>query len=189
MNVENLNILNIDVNTTYGKSNLNITDMQYDLDFDNRYVDMITFNDLTLTKEMEKTLEKKLIDVLNRHLDEQDDIDFDNLFEVESALDDFLDNRRNLALYDIKENAEELLENEIKEKAKEFLIGVLESIDDDEERLSDHFRERKDGGYILEVSMFFRTDTRHVIAEFDSCSLARGAYYPIGEAVIEFDKS
>lgn len=187
MNMENLDILNIDVNTVYGKSNLDITDMQYDLDFDNQYVDMITFNDLTLTKEMEKQLEQELIDVLNQHLDEQNDIDFDNLFEVESALDDFLDDRRNIALYDIKEHAEELLEQEIKEEAKEFLIGVLESIKGGEERLSDHFRERKDGGYILEVSVFFRTDTRHVIAEFDSCSLARGTYYPIGEAVIEFD--
>lgn len=185
--MENLDILNIDVDTAYGKKNLDITDMRYDLNFDNTQVDMITFNNLTLTKEMEKQIEQKLIDVLNQHLDEQDDIDFDNLFEVESALDDFLDDRHNTTLYDIKKHAEELLEQEIKEETKEFLIGVLESINDGEERLSDHFRERKDGGYILEASIFFRTDTRHVIAEFDSCSLARNTYYPIGEAVIEFN--
>lgn len=186
--MENLDILNIDVNTAYGKSNLDITDIRYDLNFDNTHVDMITFNDLTLTKEMEKILEGKLIDALNQHLDEQDDTDFDNLFEVENSLDNFLDDRHNLTLYDLKEHAEELLEQEIKEEeAKEFLIDVLESINDGKERLSDHFRERKKGGYILELSMFFRTDTRHVIAEFDSCSLARGTYYPIGEAVIEFD--
>lgn len=191
--MKNLKVLNVDVNTVYGKKNLDITEIRYgryDLDFDDRQMmqlDSIKFGDLTLTKEMEEELEKELIDVLNKELYDKLSPEFDDYLEAETVLDDFLDDRHNLALYDIKEHAEELLENEIKEEAKEFLIGVLESINDGEERLSDHFRERKDGGYILEMSIFFRTDTRHVIAEFDSCSLARGTYYPIGEAIIEFD--
>lgn len=197
--MKNLKVLNIDVNTAYGKSNLDITDMRYDLrnelwEFDNTQVDIITFEvdsitfgDLTLTKEMEKDLEKELMDVLNKELHEKFQLEFDDYLEAESILDDFLDDRHNIALYDIKEHAEELLENEIKEEAKDFLIGVLETIDDGEESLIDYFHERKDGGYYLELSMFFRTDTRHVIAEFDSCSLARGTYSPIVEAIIEFD--
>lgn len=190
--MENLKVLNVDVNTTYGKVDLDLSDVIFELDLSNTYVERVgfNFNNLTITENMAPQLERKLVDLLNEYLDTNYDINFDDRYEIEGELYDFLWNRRNVDVYEIEELAEKLLEDEIKNEAEEFLVGVLETIDDGED-LSDHFHERKKGGYYggyyLELSMYFRKDTRHIIAEFDSCSLQRGTYYHIGEAIIDFD--
>lgn len=187
--MENLKVLNVDVNTTYGKVDLDLSDVIFELDLSNTYVERVgfNFNNLTITENMAPQLERKLVDLLNEYLDTNYDINFDDRYEIEGELYDFLWNRRNFAVYELEDLAKELLENEIKEEAKEFLVGILETIDDGEEDLADHFYERKDGGYYLELGMYFWKDTRHIVAEFDSCSLQRGTHYNIGEAIIEFD--
>lgn len=185
--MENLKVLNVDVNAVDEKINLNLTEALVNLSFDNTQVKTVDFEDVTVTKNMASQLEPKMIDLSNEYLDEIYDVDFNHRYNVIDKLYNLLVDHRDFDLCEIEDFAKELLENEIKEAAKNFLVGVLETINDGEESLANHFRERKDGGYYLELNMFFRTDIRQVMAEFDSCSLAEGTYYPIGEVVIEFD--
>lgn len=189
---DTLNILSIDINTIPEKINLDITNIKYQLNLDDTYVDDITFGDLTLTREMKWDLGTRLIDVLNGQLDERYNMDFNNLFEVESILDDFRDNRQNRALREVRAYAEELLKQEMEKGAKEFLLGSLRLIhdsDDDEleESLIDYFHKQKDGSYKLELNLFFRTDLNYLLAKYSSEPITEDICYHIGEASITFN--
>lgn len=185
---DTLNILNIDINTAPEKINLDIADIKYHMNLDDTYVDSITFDDLTFTREMKSYLEGKLLDALNEQLDERYDNDFPALLEVEIILDGFRDNRQNRALREIQAYAEELLEQEMKKGAKEFLLGTLRLIHDDGLKiLTDYFQERKDGSYTLKVNLFFRKNLNYLLAQYSGYPVIEDICYHIGEAVITFD--
>lgn len=185
---DKLNILSIDVNTAPEKINLNIADIKYHMNLDDTYVDSITFDNLTITREMQWNLEYKLIDVLNEQLDERYDNDFPALLEVEIILDDFRDNGRNRALREVQAYAEELLEQEMKKGAKEFLLGTLRLIHDDGLKiLTDYFQKRKDGSYTLKVNLFFRKNLNYLLAQYSGYPVIEDICYHIGEATITFE--
>lgn len=189
---DTLNILSIDINTVPDKINLDITDIKYQLNLDDTYVDDITFGDLTLTREMRWDLETRLLDVLNGQLDERYETDSHALFEIEMILDEFVDNGRNRALREVQTYAEELLKQEMEKGAKEFLLGslrLIDDIDDDEleESLINYFHKQKDGSYKLELNLFFRTDLNCLLAKYSSERVTEDICYHIGEAVIMFE--
>lgn len=188
---DNLNILDININIAPEKINLDITDIKYQLNLDDTYVDDITFGDLTLTREMRWDLGTRLIDVLNQQLDERYETDSHTLIEVEIILDEFVDNGRNRALREVQTYAEELLKQEMEKGAKEFLLGSLRLIhdaedDEVEESLINYFHKKEDGSYTLELNLFFRTDLNCLLAKYSSESVTENICYHIGEATITF---
>lgn len=133
-------------------------------------------------------LEDTLIELLNEYLEDNSDINFDDRYEVSERLYDFLDERKNVGLCDIEEFAKLLLKEEIKKEAKAFLIGLLNTMDNNE-NLSDSFDQRKAGSYSLDVHMIFRPDTQQieVFTDFDDSLLSRWGWYRIADVVIQFD--